>query len=256
MTPERVAELIGLSEGDLMPRITGKGKTLAITLPRMGKDKWARIKAKADKAGFEEGFSAEYGDGTIQPGLRMKEVATETKLPESMTQEERAASVTPEQYIEMALRQAQIGNDETGSLAERDRATVQGNAEEMHANLLSDMAKLRKPLNAKSVETYFDVVDGVAKIPVPFSRDPDIIYTREGDRYVFNPLSAAAPVAANPSPPAPKAVTAPSKGGDTSLPKAPKPTHTAIYDGKEISSDNFKQGWRAWLRPDSRRHIV
>ncbi|MDX9860928.1 MAG: hypothetical protein RBS99_08410, partial [Rhodospirillales bacterium] len=176
-------------------------------------------------------------EATIKESLK---VATDTaqaaqaarKPPELMTPEERAASVTPEQYIDMALRQAKIGDEETGRLADVDRATVTGNAEEAHANLLQEMAEKHNPLNADAVETYFPKLDadGMYKDRrgnkwewTGYKLPPG--YVREGDRYVFK----------GDTPPAPKGgkkgkadtAIADVPGGQTAPPAPPAPQEPA-----------------------------
>ncbi|MDD5485936.1 MAG: hypothetical protein PHW65_00015 [Dehalococcoidales bacterium] len=148
------------------------------TKPEVGEGKAEGVKAdeKAAETPLERPISTE--PIPIRP-------PAEAKPPEKMTPEERAASVTPEQYTDMVLRQHQIGPKETGRLAEQDRSIVSGNAEEAHANLLSDMVKQRKPVNAVSWDEYngdLDVVNG-KRVYTPAGPPPG--YVREGDRYVF-----------------------------------------------------------------------
>jgi hypothetical protein len=129
----------------------------------------------------------------LQPVLDHIEALTRgTEEVNRHTQERIAASVTPKQYIEMALRQAQIGQDETSRLADKDRAIVVGNAEEEHANLIADMAERHLPLNANAVETYYPQLSPEGTYKDSRGNEwqwtghklPDG-YVREGDRYVF-----------------------------------------------------------------------
>ena len=165
--------------------------------------------------------------------------------------------MAPEEYIEQALRKARIAPDETGDMAERDRAVVTGNAEESHANLLADMAEQHKPLNARAVDMYFPKLstDGTYKDNRGFEREwtgyriPQG-YVREGDLYVWKPEGTPpgggkkpAPSPASPFTPGQKVSTARNADGvaySGEVVKADKDTVTIRARGERPKGKLFR----------------